>query len=96
VTIREQSLRDLTRAFPLTYPGVAVEKLTHRKMVEKTLRWEALQTTISVLVDIFYLQNSGHFDKTGVFHSHRRYHSSTHRKMLFLTVDECNQEFFAN
>jgi hypothetical protein len=45
---------------------VVVEKLIHRK-IEKPLQQEALQTTISVLVDIFYLPNSGYFDKTGVF-----------------------------
>jgi hypothetical protein len=30
-----------------------VEKLPRRKIAEKILRWEALQTTISVFVDIF-------------------------------------------
>ena len=34
-------------------PSLSVEKLTHRKMVDETLQSEALQTTISVLVDIF-------------------------------------------
>jgi hypothetical protein len=46
---------------------VAVEKLPRPKMVKTTLQWEALQTTISVLVDIFYFPNSGYFDETGVF-----------------------------
>jgi hypothetical protein len=32
---------------------MGVEKLPRRKIAEKTLRWEALQTTISVFVDIF-------------------------------------------
>jgi hypothetical protein len=31
------------------------------------LQYEVLQTTLSVLVDIFYLANSGCFDKMGVF-----------------------------
>jgi hypothetical protein len=33
-------------------PGVGVEKLDLSKLVEKTLRQEALQTTLSVRVDI--------------------------------------------
>jgi hypothetical protein len=56
---------------------VAVEKLTRQKMVEKTLQLEALQTTIFVLVDIFYLPNSGHFDKTGVFQQPRDFSPTT-------------------
>jgi hypothetical protein len=50
---------------------VAVEKLNLSKLAEKTLRQEALQTTIFVLVDIFYPPNSGCFDKTGVFQQPR-------------------------
>jgi len=46
---------------------VAVEKLTHRKIVEKTLQQEALRTAISVLLDIFYVPNFSYFGKTGVF-----------------------------
>ena len=34
-----------------------VEKLTHQKMPEKTLQWEALQTIFSAWVDIFYPAN---------------------------------------
>jgi len=55
----------------LVLTPVAVEKLTHRKIAEKTLQEEALQTTISVLADIFYLPNSSYFDKTGVFQQPR-------------------------
>jgi len=46
---------------------VGVEKLDLRKMVGKTLRQDALQTTISVLVDIFYPPDFGCFEKKGLF-----------------------------
>jgi hypothetical protein len=46
---------------------VAVEKLNHQEMAEKTLHWEALQTTFSVWVDIFYPPTFGCFEKNGVF-----------------------------
>jgi hypothetical protein len=36
---------------------VAVEKLTHRKIVGKTLQQEALQTTISVVIDFLKTWN---------------------------------------
>jgi hypothetical protein len=46
---------------------VAVEKVTHQKMAEKTLRYDALQTTFSIRVDIFYPPNFGCFEKNGLF-----------------------------
>jgi hypothetical protein len=61
----------------LSQPGVAVEKLMRRKLGEKTLRYEALQTTISVLVDIFYIPNLAVLTKPGFFNTHRRLHSSS-------------------
>jgi hypothetical protein len=46
---------------------VALEKLTQGEIADKTLRWEVLQTRISVLAGIFYLSTFGCFDKTEVF-----------------------------
>jgi len=40
------------------YATLGVEKLFRRKL-EKKLRQQALQTTASVLVDIFYFQDFG-------------------------------------
>jgi hypothetical protein len=51
----------------LSQTGVAVEKLTRRKMAEKTLHYEALQTTFSIFLDIFYPPNFGCFGENGVF-----------------------------
>jgi hypothetical protein len=47
--------------------GVAVEKLTSGKCSEKLWRQDALQTTFSVRVDIFYPPNFGCFEKSGLF-----------------------------
>ena len=38
----------------LLQTGVAVEKLDLSKLVENTLRQEALQATFSIFLDIFY------------------------------------------
>ena len=46
---------------------MAVEKLTHQKMAEKTLRYDALQTLSTIRVDISYPRNSGCFEKNGLF-----------------------------
>jgi hypothetical protein len=58
---------------------VAVEKLTAGKTLEKTLRWDALQTTFASRADIFYLQISGYFEQNGLFQQPR----------LFSTVWDC-------
>jgi hypothetical protein len=50
---------------------VAVEKLSSGKCSEKTLRQDALQTTFSVRVDIFYPPNFGCFEKNGLFQQPR-------------------------
>src|ERR1039458_7717117 len=55
----------------LSQTGVAVEKLTRRKMAEKTLHYEALQTTFSIFLDIFYPPNFGCFGENGVFQQPR-------------------------
>ena len=55
-------------------------------MVKKTLQEEALQTTVSVLEDIFYLQNPAILTKQEFFNSHRRLHS--------LTFDRRKQSLF--
>jgi hypothetical protein len=47
--------------------GVAVEKLDLSKLVEETLRYEALQTTFLIFLDIFYPSNCCCFEKNGVF-----------------------------
>jgi hypothetical protein len=46
---------------------VGVEKLDLSKLAEKTLRQEALQTTFSIFLDIFYPPNFRCFQKNGVF-----------------------------
>jgi hypothetical protein len=46
---------------------VAVEKLTHQKMPEKTLQQEPLQTTFSVFLDISHPLNFGCFEENGLF-----------------------------
>jgi hypothetical protein len=46
---------------------LAVEKLTHQKMPGKTLQQEALQTTFSFFVDIFYPPNFRCFEENGLF-----------------------------
>jgi hypothetical protein len=46
---------------------VAVEKLDLSKLVEETLRYEALQTTFLIFLDIFYPPNCCCFEKNGVF-----------------------------
>jgi hypothetical protein len=50
---------------------VAVEKLVSAKCSEKILRQEALQTTFSVFLDIFYHPNFGCFEKNGLFQHSR-------------------------
>jgi hypothetical protein len=50
---------------------VAVEKLTHQKMTERTLRQDALQTAFSIPVDIFYPQNFSCFEYKGLFQQPR-------------------------
>jgi hypothetical protein len=40
-------------------------------MAEKTLRYDALQTTFSIRVDIFYPPNFGCFEKNGLFQQPR-------------------------
>jgi hypothetical protein len=51
--------------------GVAVEKLTHQKTAEETLRLEALQTTVSVFLDIFCPPNFRRLEKNGLFQQPR-------------------------
>jgi hypothetical protein len=55
---------------------VGVEKLDLSKLVEKTLRWEALQTTFSIFLDILYPPNFRRLAKNGVF-QHPRLVSAT-------------------
>jgi hypothetical protein len=61
----------------LSLTGVAVEKLTHQKMPEKTLQWETLPTAFSVFLDIFYPPNFGFLKKMDFFNSHRQFHVLT-------------------
>jgi hypothetical protein len=49
---------------------VAVEKLVSAKCSEKILRQEALQTTFSVFLDIFYTQILAALRKTDFFNTH--------------------------
>jgi hypothetical protein len=46
---------------------VAVEKLASEKLAKIETRQDALQTTFSVRVDIFYPPNCGCFEGNGVF-----------------------------
>jgi hypothetical protein len=50
---------------------LAVEKLDLSKLVEKTLRYESLQTTFWVFLDILYPQISAVLTKMEFFNSHR-------------------------
>jgi hypothetical protein len=47
-----------------------VEKVIRPKIVEKTLQYEAPQSTISVLVAIFYLKISAGLRKSNFFITH--------------------------
>jgi hypothetical protein len=62
------ALKAVRRDRWLSKTGVAdVEKLTRGKTLEKTLRWDALQTTFAPRVDIFYPQNFGCFEQNRLF-----------------------------
>jgi hypothetical protein len=50
---------------------VAVEKLFPMKFAKITLHQDALQTTFSVFLDIFYPPNFCCFDENGVFQQPR-------------------------
>jgi hypothetical protein len=51
----------------LSLTGVAVEKLPPAKFAKIKLHQDALQTTFSVFLDIFYPPNFRCFDENGVF-----------------------------
>jgi len=51
----------------LTITGVAVEKLFPAKFTKIKSRQDALQTTFSVFLDIFYPPNFGCFEENGLF-----------------------------
>jgi len=51
----------------LTLSGVAVEKLVAPKFAKIKSRQDALQTTFSVFLDIFYPPIFGCFEENGVF-----------------------------
>jgi hypothetical protein len=51
----------------LTLSGVGVEKLFPAKFAKIKSRQDALQTTLSVLLNIFYPPNFGYFEENGVF-----------------------------
>src|ERR1022692_941759 len=55
----------------LSLTGVAVEKLLPWKMLEKTLRYDAPQTTFSIFPDIFYPPIFRFFGENGVFQQPR-------------------------
>jgi hypothetical protein len=57
----------------LALSGVAVEKLLPWKMLEKTLRYDAPQTTFSILLYIFYPQFFAFLEKMEFFNSHRAF-----------------------
>ena len=62
------SLREFRRpASQLVKNCVAVEKLFPAKFAKIKLRQDALQTTFSVFLDIFYPPNFRCFDENGVF-----------------------------
>ena len=50
---------------------MAVEKLLPWKMLEKTLRYDAPQTTFSIFLDLFYPPNFRFFGENGVFQQPR-------------------------
>ena len=51
----------------LLLTGVAVEKLFPAKFAKTKLHQDALETTFSVFLDIFYPPNFRCFDENGVF-----------------------------
>jgi len=51
----------------LTLNRVAVEKLLRAKFAKIKLRQDALQTTFSIFLDIFYPPNFRCFEENGVF-----------------------------
>jgi hypothetical protein len=65
----------------LSKPGVAVEKLLPAKSAKIKSRQDALQTTFSVFLDIFYPPNFGHFEEMDFFNTHRRLHSEPGRSL---------------
>jgi hypothetical protein len=52
---------------PKALAGVAVEKLLPAKFAKIKLHQDALQTTFSVFLDIFYPQIFGYFEENGLF-----------------------------
>jgi hypothetical protein len=58
---------DGRRGSQLLLTGVAVEKLLLAKFAKIKSRWDALQTTFSVFLDIFYPPNLGCFEENGLF-----------------------------
>src|ERR1700730_19241607 len=59
--------RDIFLDIPLYRTGVGVEKLFPAKFAKIKSRQEALQTTFSVFLDIFYPPNFGYFEENGLF-----------------------------
>ena len=56
---------------PTSAIGVAVEKLLRAKFAKIKLPQDALQTTFSIFLDIFYPPNFRCFEKNGVFQQPR-------------------------
>src|ERR1700730_1406284 len=59
--------RDIFLDIPLYRTGVGVEKLFPAKVAKIKSRQEALQTTFSVFLDIFYPPIFSYFEENGVF-----------------------------
>ena len=67
-----------------------VEKLFPAKFAKTKSRQDALQTTFSVFLDIFYPPNFGYLKKMEFFNTHRRFRSLT------LIVSVSAQQFCEN
>ena len=63
--------RRFTGNWQLVSSPVGVEKLFPAKFAKIKLRHDALQTTFSVFLDIFYPSNFGYFEENGVFQQPR-------------------------
>src|ERR1700730_16160849 len=76
--------RDIFLDIPLYRTGVGVEKLFPAKFAKIKSRQEALQTTFSVFLDIFYPPIFGYFEENGLFQ---------HPRLIY--KGECQGKYFS-
>ena len=69
--------------------SVTVEKLLRAKFAKIELHQDALQTTFSVFLDIFYPPNFGCFAKNGVFQQPQAITLHTRSRFEWFLIREC-------